>query len=181
MRVAVVSAAVAPLRENRAHSIVNNFAGFSVEGANQTRQLLRHVYMLAQLLVPPVFAVNIIEVFERCGTVDKVIVLGLLIFSLVAWTVMFGKHFELKRLRLLNHSFESQLRDHRTVLDSPEKAAMVLRHTGCDAVMIGRAAQGRPWIFREVSHYLATGEHLAFPLPRSRYGWTRPFKECNLC
>ena len=48
-------------------------------------------------------------------------------------------------------------------VDSPEKAAMVLRHTGCDAVMIGRAAQGRPWIFREVAHYLATGEQLAPP------------------
>ena len=48
-------------------------------------------------------------------------------------------------------------------IDSPEKAAAVLRHTGCDAVMIGRAAQGRPWIFREVAHYLATGEHLAPP------------------
>lgn len=76
--------------------------------------------MLAQLIVPPFFAVNIIEIFERCGTVDKFIVIGLLIFSLVAWTVMFGKHFDLKRLRLLNHSFELQLRDHRTVLDSPE-------------------------------------------------------------
>ncbi len=48
-------------------------------------------------------------------------------------------------------------------IDSPEKAAMVLRHTGCDAVMIGRAAQGRPWIFREVAHYLATGEVLPEP------------------
>ena len=37
---------------------------------------------------------------------------------------------------------------------------MVAR-TGCDAIMIGRAAQGRPWIFREIAHYLATGEHLA--------------------
>ena len=63
---------------------------------------------------------NIIEIFERCGTVDKVIVIGLAVFSLVAWTVMFGKHFELKRLRLLNHSFESHLRDHRTLLDLPE-------------------------------------------------------------
>jgi tRNA-dihydrouridine synthase B len=45
-------------------------------------------------------------------------------------------------------------------VDSPEKAAFVLRHTGADAVMIGRAAQGRPWIFREIAHYLATGEHL---------------------
>ena len=48
-------------------------------------------------------------------------------------------------------------------IDSPEKAAFVLRHTGADAVMIGRAAQGRPWIFREVAHYLATGEHMPEP------------------
>jgi len=48
-------------------------------------------------------------------------------------------------------------------VDSPRKAADVLRHTGCDAVMIGRAAQGRPWIFREVAHYLATGTLLAEP------------------
>ena len=48
-------------------------------------------------------------------------------------------------------------------IDSPAKAAAVLRHTGADAVMIGRAAQGRPWIFREVAHYLATGEQLPEP------------------
>jgi tRNA-dihydrouridine synthase B len=48
-------------------------------------------------------------------------------------------------------------------IDSPRKAAQVLAHTGCDAVMIGRAAQGRPWIFREVAHYLATGEDLPPP------------------
>jgi tRNA-dihydrouridine synthase B len=49
-------------------------------------------------------------------------------------------------------------------IDSPEKAQEVLRRTGADALMIGRAAQGRPWIFREIAHYLATGEHLAQPL-----------------
>jgi tRNA-dihydrouridine synthase B len=48
-------------------------------------------------------------------------------------------------------------------IDSPEKAAAVLRVTGADAVMIGRAAQGRPWIFREIAHFLATGEHLPEP------------------
>jgi tRNA-dihydrouridine synthase B len=48
-------------------------------------------------------------------------------------------------------------------IDSPQKARHVLDATGCDAVMIGRAAQGRPWIFREVAHYLATGEHLPPP------------------
>ena len=49
-------------------------------------------------------------------------------------------------------------------IDSPHKARAVLQHTGADAVMIGRAAQGRPWIFREVAHFLATGEELAPPL-----------------
>ena len=49
-------------------------------------------------------------------------------------------------------------------ITSPEKAREVLQKTGADALMIGRAAQGRPWIFREVAHYLATGEHLAPPL-----------------
>jgi len=48
-------------------------------------------------------------------------------------------------------------------IDTPEKARRVLDHTGADAVMIGRAAQGRPWIFREIVHYLETGTHLAPP------------------
>jgi len=48
-------------------------------------------------------------------------------------------------------------------VDSPAKAEAVLKATGADAVMIGRAAQGRPWIFREVAHYLATGEILPPP------------------
>ncbi|TNJ34002.1 tRNA dihydrouridine synthase DusB [Arenimonas terrae] len=48
-------------------------------------------------------------------------------------------------------------------VDSPEKAAFVLEHTGADAVLVGRAAQGRPWIFREIAHYLATGEKLPEP------------------
>ena len=50
-------------------------------------------------------------------------------------------------------------------IDSPQKAAFVLQHTGADAVMIGRAAQGRPWIFGEVAHFLATGECVAAPDP----------------
>ena len=49
-------------------------------------------------------------------------------------------------------------------IDSAEKARDVLAATGADAVMIGRAAQGRPWIFREISHFMATGERLAPPL-----------------
>jgi tRNA-dihydrouridine synthase B len=50
-------------------------------------------------------------------------------------------------------------------IDSPWKAKAVLDATRCDAVMIGRAAQGRPWIFREIAHYLATGEIVAPPGP----------------
>ena len=49
-------------------------------------------------------------------------------------------------------------------ITTPEKAREVLAVTGADAIMIGRAAQGRPWIFREVAHFLATGTHLAPPL-----------------
>jgi tRNA-dihydrouridine synthase B len=49
-------------------------------------------------------------------------------------------------------------------IDSPEKARAVLDYTQTDAVMMGRAALGRPWLFREVAHYLTTGERLASPL-----------------
>jgi tRNA-dihydrouridine synthase B len=48
-------------------------------------------------------------------------------------------------------------------IDSVHKARDVLQYTGADAIMIGRAAQGRPWIFREVTHFLATDEELAPP------------------
>lgn len=48
-------------------------------------------------------------------------------------------------------------------ISSPEKAKAVLEQSGADALMIGRAAQGRPWIFREIDHYLKTGEHLPEP------------------
>jgi tRNA-dihydrouridine synthase B len=48
-------------------------------------------------------------------------------------------------------------------ITTPEKARQVLEVSGADAVMIGRAAQGRPWIFREVGHYLRTGERLPEP------------------
>lgn len=48
-------------------------------------------------------------------------------------------------------------------INTPEKAREVLEYTQADAVMIGRAAQGRPWIFREINHYLATGDFLPLP------------------
>jgi tRNA-dihydrouridine synthase B len=48
-------------------------------------------------------------------------------------------------------------------ITTPEKAKYVLEHTGVDAVMIGRAAQGRPWLFREIEYFLSTGMHMPSP------------------
>ena len=56
-------------------------------------------------------------------------------------------------------------------IDSSEKARDVLAYTKADAVMIGRAAQGRPWIFREINHFLATGEHLPAPEVLQAKAW----------
>jgi tRNA-dihydrouridine synthase B len=56
-------------------------------------------------------------------------------------------------------------------IDSPTKARAVLQHTGADALMIGRAAQGRPWIFREIAHELASGQALAPPATAQVRGW----------
>ncbi len=56
-------------------------------------------------------------------------------------------------------------------IDSPQKALQVLTATKADGVMIGRAAQGRPWIFREITHFLATGELLASPTVHEAASW----------
>ncbi|MEN9772295.1 MAG: tRNA-dihydrouridine synthase, partial [Pseudomonadota bacterium] len=58
-------------------------------------------------------------------------------------------------------------------IDSPEKAKAVIEMTGVDAVMIGRAAQGRPWIFRQIAHYLETGEKLPDPSEQDIATWLR--------
>ncbi|HEX5311891.1 tRNA dihydrouridine synthase DusB [Aquabacterium sp.] len=56
-------------------------------------------------------------------------------------------------------------------ITSPEKAQAVLAYTGADAIMIGRAAQGRPWIFGDIAHYLATGQHRAAPMTQQVKQW----------
>jgi len=56
-------------------------------------------------------------------------------------------------------------------IDTPEKARDVLAATGADALMIGRAAMGRPWIFREIAHFLATGDTLPPPATREVMAW----------
>lgn len=62
-------------------------------------------------------------------------------------------------------------------ITSAEKAKAVLTHTGADAVMIGRAAQGRPWIFQEINHYLETGKVLAAPTKSQIYLWLKEHLE----
>jgi biopolymer transport protein TolQ len=109
-------------RRPAARAAVNISPGISVERAFRTGQLFR---TSPPMPVPPsvsplLASTNLIDIFERCGTIDKVIVLGLAVFSLVAWTIMFGKHFELKRLRRLNEAFEAHLRDQTTLLNLPE-------------------------------------------------------------
>lgn len=56
-------------------------------------------------------------------------------------------------------------------IDSPRKARDVLVRTAADAVMVGRAAQGRPWIFREIAHFLSTGCELPAPEVHQAKRW----------
>ncbi len=70
--------------------------------------------------MPPIFAVNVIQLYSITDTVGQVIVAGLGVVSLVAWTIMFGKFFELRRLRELNLAYERGLREQRALLSLPE-------------------------------------------------------------
>ncbi len=72
------------------------------------------------LATPALAALNILQVFSISDLVGQIITVGLGLFSIVAWTLMFGKFAELKRLRELNLLFEQKLRDERTLLDLPE-------------------------------------------------------------
>jgi biopolymer transport protein TolQ len=77
--------------------------------------------MFPSVLLSPVFATtNPWILFVRCDPVGQVITGLLAVFSLVAWTIMFGKHMELRNLSRLNTSFERRLREQRTLLDLPE-------------------------------------------------------------
>jgi tRNA-dihydrouridine synthase B len=58
-------------------------------------------------------------------------------------------------------------------IDSPQKAKYVLDYTKADAVMVGRAAQGRPWIFRQIAHYLDSGELLPDPTEQEIASWLK--------
>ena len=77
--------------------------------------------MFPSVLLSPVLATtNPWLLFVRCDPVGQVITTLLAVFSLIAWTIMFGKHMELRNLSRLNTSFERRLREQRTLLDLPE-------------------------------------------------------------
>lgn len=69
----------------------------------------------------PLFATtNPVQVFMRCDPAGQVITIVLGVFSLIAWTIMIGKHFEQKKLRYLNRAFEERLREEKGILNLPE-------------------------------------------------------------
>ena len=66
---------------------------------------------LPSLFSPVLASTNLIEVFINCDPAGQIITVGLAVFSVIAWTIMLQKHYELKRLATYNHAFESHLRD----------------------------------------------------------------------
>jgi tRNA-dihydrouridine synthase B len=75
----------------------------------------------------------------------------------------FSGHAEYETIREVKRSTRLPVVANGDIV-TPEDARRVLEYTGADGIMVGRAAQGRPWIFREIEHYLATGEQLPPPL-----------------
>jgi len=85
----------------------------------------------------------------------------------IAALAIHGRTRDQKYLGTAEYDTIAAIKQHLTIpvwangdVDSPEKARQVLAHTGVDGLLIGRAAQGRPWIFDEIRHYLETGERL---------------------
>lgn len=81
-----------------------------------------------------------------------------------------GRHREQRYTGEAEYDTIADIKSHLTIpviangdITTPEKAAHVLHYTGADAVMVGRGAQGNPWIFQQITHYLTHGEHLASP------------------
>jgi tRNA-dihydrouridine synthase B len=77
-------------------------------------------------------------------------------------------HAEYETINLIKQAIEIPVIANGDIT-TPEKAQAVLQSTGVDGLMIGRAAQGRPWIFREINHFLETGQHLPEPSTKDVY------------
>ncbi len=76
--------------------------------------------ILAQATPPTSFHGGLISFFSHANLAEQVIIAALAMFSLFAWTVMFGKHFELRRLRLYNLGFQEKLNEQPTLINLPE-------------------------------------------------------------
>ncbi|MCX8958601.1 tRNA dihydrouridine synthase DusB [Erwinia psidii] len=100
--------------------------------------------------------VDIAQLAERCG------IQALTIHGRTR-SCLFNGEAEYDSIRTVKQNVSIPVIANGDITD-PHKARAVLDYTGADALMIGRAAQGRPWIFREIQHYLDTGELLA-PMP----------------
>ncbi|MBD8164648.1 tRNA dihydrouridine synthase DusB [Erwinia persicina] len=100
--------------------------------------------------------VEIAQLAERCG------IQALTIHGRTR-ACLFNGEAEYDSIRTVKQNVSIPVIANGDITD-PHKARAVLDYTGADALMIGRAAQGRPWIFREIQHYLDTGELLA-PMP----------------
>jgi tRNA-dihydrouridine synthase B len=77
-------------------------------------------------------------------------------------TCTYGERAEYETIRAIKQAVPITLVANGDI-DGPEKARLVLDYTGADAIMVGRAAQGRPWIFQEIAHYLQSGLRLPAP------------------
>ncbi|MGL5006261.1 MAG: tRNA dihydrouridine synthase DusB [Plesiomonas sp.] len=99
--------------------------------------------------------VEIAQIAERCG------IQALAIHGRTR-ACLFTGHAEYDSIRAVKRAVSIPVIANGDIT-TPHKAREVLDYTGADALMIGRAAQGRPWIFREIQHYLETGEVLPSP------------------
>ncbi|MED5524903.1 MAG: tRNA dihydrouridine synthase DusB [Pseudomonadota bacterium] len=99
--------------------------------------------------------VAIAKLAERCG-IQSLAVHGR------TRACMFKGDAEFETIRAIKRAVDMPVVANGDIT-SVEKAQWVLKHTGADAIMIGRGAQGRPWLFRETAHFLETGRHLPAP------------------
>lgn len=140
--------------------------------------LLQNPVLVAQILEAVVGAVNVpvtlkirtgwdeehrngveIAMIAECSGIQSLAVHGR------TRACMFKGQAEYNTIREIKHSVGIPVVANGDICD-PVQAKEVLEYTGADGIMIGRAAQGNPWIFRQIEHFLNTGSHLAKPSPR---------------
>lgn len=105
-------------------------------------------------------AVEVAKAVEQAGAV------GVTVHGRTAQQ-MYSGHADWSIIRQVKEAVQIPVVGNGDIVD-PEDAVRMLEETGCDAVMVGRAALGNPWIFREISHFLETGERLPSPPAEER-------------